>query len=77
MTPAYSIIDHLPRNLVVGSMCHCDDDEPDECEDHWEFFVDPVMAYDGEHVRSGHTLSPSEMRAIATLVNQATVEVRR
>lgn len=56
----------LPTNLVVGTMCHCD--EPDECEEHWRFFTNPVGLRDDGHLRSGCSLTELEMRAIADLV---------
>ena len=56
--------------LVVGTMCHCAD--PNECDDHWEFFVDPV-GFDEEEgtLRSARRLTEEEMREIAWLVEQA------
>lgn len=60
----------LPTNLVVGTMCHCD--EPDECSDHWEFFTEAKMSPSGGGIVSrGRGLSESQMRAIAALVNAA------
>ena len=58
----------LPRNLVVGTMCHCDD--PDECYDHWEFYKvdDPSAVPPSGHVGRGRELTENEMRAIAALV---------
>lgn len=61
--------------LVVGTMCHCVDHEEDpdydvneSCDDHWEFFVDPVDfdPVDGTMSRARH-LREQEMRAIAAL----------
>lgn len=60
------MIPNLPRGLVVGSMCHCD--EPDECSGHWEFYTEAAMSDDGEHVRTGRYLSEAQMRAIVALV---------
>lgn len=59
---------HLPKGLIVGTMCHCDD--PDECDDHWELFYD-VDGYDEEtgHLRSGRQMNEAQMRAVADLVN--------
>lgn len=60
-------------HLVVGTMCHCGNPDGDEdtfpCDDHWEFFVDPVN-FDPEtgHMSSGRNLTEAETRRIASLV---------
>lgn len=61
--------EELPKNLIVGTMCHCDD--PDMCDNHWEFFKDPVMGNTSpDHVRVGSGLNVKDMRAIAELVKK-------
>lgn len=62
----------VPTGLVVGSMCHCD--EPDECDDHWELYLNAEMAEDGEHVRRGSTPNEAELRGIVALVRWANDE---
>lgn len=62
----------LPGDLIVGTMCHCDD--PDDCYDHWEFFTDAEMGSTSEdHVRTGRPLNERQMRAIASFIRAAAV----
>jgi hypothetical protein len=64
------IVDAIPEDLIVGTMCHCDD--PEDCSDHWDFFYDATMGTTSEdHVAWGKTLSEDQMRAIAALVDWA------
>ncbi len=57
----------LPKDLIVGPMCHCDD--PDECHDHWEFFTNATMGYSSpESVARGSHLTKAEMDAIVEKV---------
>lgn len=57
-------------NLHVGTMCHCDD--PDDCDDHWEFFIDPVFSeWNPGNVRRGRKPTEADMRAIAALVQRS------
>ena len=72
------------RNLVVGTMCHCDDHTEDglpgeDCYDHWQFFIvdDPDSVPEHGHVGMGHTLDEAQMRYMASLTVRAALAADR
>lgn len=72
--------DNLPDQLIVGTMCHCDDlhaesddyDEPydpdEDCTDHWELWVEARNMDTEGHVGTGSHLNATQMRAVASFV---------
>lgn len=69
-------ITDLPEDLVVGTMCHCDN--PEDCDDHWELFSKPNgFDPDERTMLFGSVLNKAQMDAIVALVREARGEEPR